>query len=162
MKSKLTFILIGLLVLSLAAVWQLKPKLPSLTTQLKQVPDQQIMTLKLGDWVLNVEVVNTPASITRGLSGRAEIGTDGMLFVLPRRQFPRFWMKEMKFNLDLVWIDGDTVIGITENVLAPDHETALSALPIYTPEDAVEMVLELPAGVASAKQLMPGNHLSFP
>ena len=162
MKFKLTFIITGFLVLSLAAVWQLKPKLPSLTTQLKQVPDQQIMALKLGDWVLNVEVVNTPASITQGLSGRDELGADGMLFVLPRRQFPRFWMKEMKFNLDLVWIDGDTVIGITENVLAPDHETALSALPIYTPEDAVEMVLELPAGVAVAKQLMPGNHLSFP
>ena len=129
----------------------------SLHTSLKKIPDSTHTYLTIGDDVLRVEVVHTPESITRGLSGRPEIGADGMLFVLPQNQVPVFWMKEMQFDLDLVWIAGDSVQKVTPNVPAPDPETALSDLPKYSPSEVADLVLEVPAGVAADLELVPGK-----
>ena len=48
-----------------------------------------------------------------GLSGRPNIGSDGLLFILPAGKH-RFWMKDMQFNLDMVWIDQNQVVGISK------------------------------------------------
>lgn len=104
---------------------------------------------------LSVEVVNTEESITQGLSGRSSIGADGMLFVLPSREIATFWMKDMLFPLDLVWIDGSLVVGVTANVLAP-APTATS-LPTYASPGSVTAVLELPAGRAEQLQIKAGS-----
>jgi len=68
-------------------------------------------TITVGDQDLTVEVVNTPSKTELGLSYRDEIGADGMLFELPQKQVPTFWMKGMLFDLDLVWIDCESSSG---------------------------------------------------
>lgn len=109
----------------------------------RQVPDKSMQQLQIGDHQLTVEVVNTSASITRGLSGRDHIGKTGMLFVLPSASQPAFWMKDMKFDLDLVWIGNDQVREITRQ--APALDVALSELPVYQPSQPINLVLEVPS-----------------
>lgn len=156
--TKIAFGVISLLGLFLAAYFLRAPKK---TPTLLAMPDHSQIQLTIGQKELTVEVVNTTASITQGLSGRAEIGSDGMLFVFTEKRIPQFWMKEMNFDLDLVWISGGQVISITPNVPHPAPATPLPELPHYLPPGAVDLVLEIPAGKAAGWSLRPGDAVSF-
>lgn len=127
---------------------------------LAMVPDRSTEIISADGPELEVEVVNTPASITLGLSGRSEIGRDGMLFVLPERRRASFWMKDMQFDLDLVWIDGDTIVGI-QTVPAPKANQLTQDLPSYDPGVPVTHVLEVAANTADEKGLFLGSKIQL-
>ena len=100
--------------------------------------------VKIGDTSIEVEIVDTPRARTKGLSGRKTLpdGT-GMLFVFDQGGEYGFWMKEMNFAIDIVWIDeGLEVVGITER-LTPETFPE-----IFYPPRKVMYVLELPAGTS--------------
>lgn len=126
-----------------------------------KIKDHQKITLQIAERKLEVEVVNTPESITRGLSAREQLGSDGMLFILPQRVIPRFWMKDMRFNLDLLWIDGDKIIDLTANVPAPKPNTKLQDLPIYSPQLPADKVLELKSSKIKELGIKTGDKLLF-
>lgn len=132
------------------------------------VSERQYAQITLADQPLNVEVVDTPEKLTLGLSYRDEIGADGMLFVLSQRQHASFWMKGMRFNLDILWIDclggepisdqgkwigamvkiGDQeclVVNETLNAPAPADPESDLGLPSYSSQRQVTHVLELEA-----------------
>ncbi len=108
---------------------------------------------------LMVEVVISPESTQQGLSGRSEIGADGMLFVFPQKEIRHFWMPDMKFNIDIVWINDETVVGIRENVLKP--MPLQKVLPTYTSNQPVNVVLELPAFRAQELSIQPGSRVMY-
>lgn len=127
-----------------------------------QIIDHQIMELRTADnQVLAVEVVTQPESITQGLSGRRQLGAQGMLFIFERPVTPSFWMKDMLFDLDLVWVRNGQVVAVTPSVPHPASNTPDSALPVYQPPQVVDMVLEVAAGDATKFSLTVGQHLSF-
>jgi uncharacterized membrane protein (UPF0127 family) len=121
----------------------------------KKLPDRSKVLLSVAGRPLLVEVVNTSASLTQGLSGRPAIGSDGMLFVFPKSQKAGFWMKDMQFDLDLIWIDQNKILEITPNVPAP--ATPDAKLPTYSPQQPVDKVLEVPAGTAAELGLEIGS-----
>jgi len=129
-----------------------------------RVPMQEIQTtftdrekrvMHFDQTSIEVEVVTKPESITLGLSGREEIGADGMLFVLPERRIPSFWMPDMKFDIDIVWIDTDTVLALSEFV--PKPKLGQTTLSTYSPPGPVDLVLELPAGMAATLGIKAGT-----
>lgn len=117
--------------------------------------------IKVEDRDLKVEVVDEADEINLGLGYRDEIGSDGMLFVMPREAIYPFWMKGMRIGLDLVWIDCGTekqgnretdkqqecgVVDITEKVSAPEDPEDVDSLEIYQPSEPVTHVLEVDYG----------------
>lgn len=110
-------ILIGVLVLILVTVFWPKPK----------------HFLTLGTTRINVEIAQTEAEQERGLSGRADLPENhGLLFVYTQDARPAFWMKEMNFPIDIIWLDKNlTVVGIERNI-SPDTypQTFSSPAPI--------------------------------
>ncbi len=100
--------------------------------------------LILGDTTFNLEIADTPATRAQGLSGRTELKTnEGMLFIFPREDYYRFWMKEMNFALDLIWLDQNLIIvDITAN-LQPDTYPQT-----VTSDQPAQYVLEITAGHA--------------
>lgn len=122
--------------------------------------DHQLVRLQIGGQTLKVEVVNSPQSITQGLSGRDQVGSDGMLFIFPQAKQASFWMKEMKFDLDVVWLADSQVVAVTKDVPHPAAETPLTELPTYSPPKAVEMVLEVPSGTADKFGWQPGTPIT--
>ncbi len=108
----------------------------------------QLNTTKLiiNNHELQVETVTTPEKMALGLSGRDELGSDGMLFIFSEKQPLSFWMKEMKFSIDIIWIAENQVIEITPSAPIPEKNVSLSQLPRYSPQAAADMVLEIPAG----------------
>lgn len=124
--------------------------------QSRRQPIPALRTLQINSQTLQVEIADEPDEITLGLSFRSQIGSDGLLFVLPSRTVPAFWMKGMKFPLDFVWIDRNTVVDVTANV--PIQEGAIdSELILYRPTAAVTHVLELNAGAIESLKINVGD-----
>lgn len=127
----------------------------SVSQQLMNSSDHSLATFVLRGKNYRFEIVNTNASTEQGLSGRAQIGSDGLLFAFPQLEYQRFWMKEMKFDLDLIWLQDLKIIDITPQVPHPTQQNP--ALPVYVPKLPVNQVLELPAGQAAAWKLQLGD-----
>ena len=126
------------------------------TNAASSTPKTQLLTI--GKQQLHVEIAQTNSQITLGLGERDVLGSDGMLFVMPSRSIPAFWMKGMRFDLDFVWIDGVKVVDITQNVSAqkgsPENE-----LRVYSPQVAVTHVLELNAGEVGRRGISIGDEV---
>jgi len=107
---------------------------------------KEFALLSVGQQQYAVEVARIRAAQEQGLSNRDSIGSDGMLFIFSTNQNATFWMKGMRFGLDIVWIYNGTVIGIDQNVSPPmggqDPEIRQSP-------GSISQVLELPAGSAN-------------
>lgn len=103
---------------------------------------------------LNVEIADNPAERTQGLSDRASLPADnGMLFVFADKRVRSFWMKNMHFPLDIIWVDGDKIIGINKN-LPPEGETPANH---YQSPGAADYVLEVNAGWADEHGVEAGD-----
>lgn len=121
-------------------------------------------TLPTRELVINsrrlvVEIADEPEEQRRGLSYRESLGRDrGMLFVFPEATRQRFWMRGMRFPLDLVFINGDQVVHIAENVPPPSK----GGIPVVVlPTEAADKVLELNAGMAAALGLVVGYAIAI-
>jgi uncharacterized membrane protein (UPF0127 family) len=94
---------------------------------------------------VQVEVANTPGRMRRGLSGRSSLAEGrGMIFPYARADRHGFWMYDMHFDIDIVWIRGDRIVDVTSQ--AP-HDPP-GELPVYRPGVPADLVLEVPAGTA--------------
>ncbi|MDO8728958.1 MAG: DUF192 domain-containing protein [bacterium] len=98
--------------------------------------------IKINDTSIKVEIVDTPETREQGLSDRETLSEGaGMLFIFDSPANYGFWMKDMKFAIDIVWIDEKShVIGIEREVLPGTFPQT------FYPNQPVKYVLELPAG----------------
>src|SRR3990167_108779 len=74
--------------------------------------------MRFGSKHLKYEIVDTSAEREKGLSGRTSLGADqAMLFVFDTADKYCFWMKDMKFPIDMVWLDSSKkVVHMEQNV----------------------------------------------
>ena len=92
---------------------------------------------------VQVEVANTPGRMSQGLSGRASLAKGrGMIFPYARADRHGFWMYDMHFDIDIVWIRDGRIVDVTSR--AP-HDPP-GELPVYRPGVPADLVLEVPAG----------------
>ena len=114
---------------------------------LKASSELQQATIKVGKKTFTAELALSVAEQAQGLSNRPSMPKDhGMLFVFTRPTSPPFWMKDMQFSIDIVWILRDRVVGISPNLPIPKPGTKPEKLQIYSPPSPVDYVLELRAG----------------
>jgi uncharacterized protein len=114
-------------------------------------------TVIIGNYRVIVEIVETAADRSQGLSGREslEIGK-GMLFVFENSGIYGFWMKDMNFPIDIVWIDEERlIVGISHQVEPESYPE------VYYPARSVKYVLEIPAGEALSQGLSVGDVVQF-
>lgn len=91
----------------------------------------------------------------RGLGGRDSLGTkEGMLFWYADTAKRCFWMKDMRFAIDMLWVSYDKKLVKIEGSVQPDtYPQAYCATAQY--------VIELRAGTAAKEGLRVGDKLSF-
>jgi len=94
---------------------------------------------------IRAEVVSSPAALYRGLSGRAELCRDcGLLFNFSGSAEREFVMRDMRFPLDIIFINGGQIINIAAN-LEPEGNNPQH---IYRSTGPVNQVLEVNSGSA--------------
>lgn len=81
----------------------------------------------------------------------------GMLFVFDEEKIYPFWMKDMKFSIDIIWMNADKeVVYIWDNAV-PCGEIC----PIIDPKESGMYVLEVNAGLAEKYDIGVGDSARF-
>jgi len=116
-----------------------------------------VREIKIGGNKIMAEIVANPEKRALGLSGRDGSCPDcGMLFVFEKPGEYSFWMKDMRFDLDIVWISNGEITGIEKNI---SHTGGSST--VVRPNVPVNDVLEVNAGTSDKLKLKEGDKLSF-
>ncbi len=123
-----------------------------------RVPAAPFPSVQIGGQTVHVTIADTPDKREQGLSGRKGLAPDeGMLFVFPGDGQYGFWMKDMLFSIDIVWVSASsTVVDIQANV-SPDTYPS-----VFQPKAAARYVLELPAGFAKLYNVQKGGAVVLP
>jgi len=104
--------------------------------------DTYILNIGSTGKTFKVETVVSPPALQRGLSGRPSLASGtGMLFIFQALSKQSMWMPDMRFPLDIVWLDENlSVVSITYG-LQPCKTTAdcPSSSSIYSAKYAIEM-----------------------
>lgn len=110
-------------------------------------------TMSIGERIYILEKVDTAIAEEKGLGGRESLCTTcGMLFEFKKPGRYAFWMKDMRFPLDIVWFLGDRVVFIA-------HDVQSDFSGIFEPDIAADRVVEVNAGVA--RNLLVGDKIFF-
>lgn len=118
-------------------------------------------TVRIGNTDINVDVRDTAMSRAQGLSGRPTLESGhGMLFIFDKPGEYGFWMKDMNFAIDILWIQDGKVVGISEN-LAPEPEKNILTLTVHRPPQPVQHVLEILAGAAKQYGFAVGDSVDI-
>lgn len=105
----------------------------------------------------HVAVADSPEERQRGLSGTSHLGKNqGLLFRFEANGRHGFWMKDMKYSLDIVWISAEKRVLHVQTGVEP-----ASFPEVYFAPQPDRYVLELPAGTASAAGIVPGATLKW-
>ena len=113
--------------------------------------------LRVGGQTYHLEMAATPAAQQKGLGGRVAMAHDqGMLFSFDHPALECFWMKDMHFALDIIWLAANQRIGAIEANISP------STYPhTFCPKVSAKYVIELDAGQAAAARLQIGQSLTW-
>lgn len=80
-----------------------------------------------------------------------------MLFVFAEKDIKSFWMKDMNFPLDIIWLNGEKIVKISHN-LPPEGRQPTNT---YSSGVPVDYVLEVPAGFCDTNKIKEGNTVFY-
>ena len=106
---------------------------------------------------INVAIADTPALQALGLGNRDGLqSSEGMLFVFNVDKEYAFWMKDMRFSIDMVWISAaGNIVYLEQNVSPATYPQD------FVPTSPARYVLELPAGYALSHGFKVGDIVTF-
>ena len=112
----------------------------------------------LNKTMLRAEIANDEESQRKGLSGRLGIDENyAMLFVFDHNDHHKMWMKDMKFSVDMIWINDKKRVVYVKHSVKPDAEPYEK----YAPPVPAKYVLEVKAGVAKPASATVGSLVKF-
>ncbi len=107
---------------------------------------------------ISVEIADTPEKQEKGLGERDSLAWDhGMYFEYSQPAFYAFWMKGMRFPIDIIWLRDGRIVGFEVNV--PFEKGANG--PTVRPRELVDAVLEVPAGYSAASGWRIGDRVQL-
>lgn len=114
-----------------------------------------------GRVTIQAEIADTPETRARGLGDRDGLKPGwGMLFISSRAEVQNFWMKDMRFCLDIIWIERGVITGAAQN-LCPQPGASDAELKVVSSDIPVTYVLEMPAGWLAQLGLGTGTSVAI-
>lgn len=115
---------------------------------------KQSKKIVIGNTTFFAETVSRGNDLEKGLGQRDNLCEFcGMLFEFPVAKRHSFWMKDMKFPLDIIWINNKQIVYVEKNV-SPNFKGVMSPI-----EDSNE-VLEINAGSCEKYGIKVGDTVS--
>jgi len=122
-------------------------------TSQTQAPSNSVT---INNHTFKVELAKTAKEQQMGLSGRDSLSQDqGMLFIFDHPDYYNFWMKNMKFPLDIIFINGSKIVSIVKNAKPPQSPNVNP--PVLKPEGLVDKVLEINGGLTDKYNIKKGD-----
>lgn len=139
-------------VILVVVLWLISPALKKDSLEIATINGQ----------VFFLEIADRKYQWQRGLSGRQSLAdNEAMLFVFDTYRQPIFWMKDMNFAIDILWIKDGQVVDFDKNVYPSPKGTPLNELAIFSPDIEVNMVMEIVAGSIDRLNIQKGNSVYF-
>lgn len=115
--------------------------------------------VSVNDHSFNVEIAKSDKEKQIGLSEKDILGeNDGMLFVFDNLDYHSFWMRNMKFPIDIIYINGTNVNTIFRNA---SPSSSNKDLIIYQPKEKSDKVFEVNSGTADKYNIKEGTSLDI-
>jgi len=115
-------------------------------TRLVSLAGYNKASVGIGTAIFSADIADTESERDKGLSGRSSLADDrAMLFRFDVPAVPVFWMKDMKFPLDIIWIRNGKVVGYVTDIY-PEPGVSERDIKRYSPSTPIDMALEVPAG----------------
>lgn len=133
-----------------------------LVNKIEKMKPQPVVTIN--DIKIPVEIADTQPKWENGLSNRSSLDANsGMLFVFAKKDIKTpFWMKDMRFSIDIIWINDDKIIQIDKGLPFPEPGTSDTQLKTYIPSTLIDYVLEVNAGFSDKKGIKVGDTIKLP
>jgi len=114
-------------------------------------------TVTVGNAKYEVLIAETTQELERGLSGVSSLSpSSGMFFIFQTSAKYSFWMKDMKFPIDIIWIDDSLhVVFIKESVSPETYPDT------FAPPSSARYVLEVSAGEVGKNKIKVGDSVTF-
>ncbi|MEO8637353.1 MAG: DUF192 domain-containing protein [Candidatus Taylorbacteria bacterium] len=129
----------------------------SLENQVKSFASKPFLLAKIGSTPIILQEAVTGYERTLGLSGRASLPKDqGLFFVFEHPDFNYIWMKDMKFSIDILWLDSN--FKITDIV---EDATPQSFPNSFAPKEKSYYVLEVNSGFVRRNGIKIGDALEI-
>ena len=123
------------------------------------LPFGKTSTAEVNGNKLNLIVAKSEKDRQKGLSGRKSLNQNqGMIFIFDHKDSYGFWMKDMLFPIDIIFIDDETVVYVVKK--APSSAQVPNLI-IYKPDEPVNRVLEINAGLADKFKIDKGTKIKF-
>ncbi len=153
MKNLALLIILFLIVVAVAGISKFNIK----DIYNPQAIDNNISNGSIGNQKLQLEIANNASPRALGLSGRESLEDgSGMLFVFPEVGKYGFWMKDMNFPIDIIWINNEMrVVGVEKNIAPDTYPDSF-----YPPGD-IKYALEVPGGYFDKYSLKIDDALSL-
>ena len=104
----------------------------------------------------SVDVARTDLEKQKGLAIYDELPNEkGMIFPFQKSDYYSFWMKDMKFPIDIIYINDNKIVDIFKNVPVPNFQD--ETLPILRPKSPSSLVLEINAGLSEKYRFKIGD-----
>jgi len=118
---------------------------------------ENIKYVEIGEQKVKIDLALSTKEHAKGLSGRKILENNtGMLFVFEKPAKYSFWMKEMNFPIDIIWINENfEVIYIKKNAEPSSYPDT------FSPDGEAKYVLEVPALFVEKNNLVIGNSAQF-
>jgi hypothetical protein len=105
-----------------------------------------------------VDVAKTDSQKEKGLSIYKNIEENqGMIFPFSKTDYYTFWMKDMKFPIDIIYIRNNAIVDIFKDAQPPKSPNDF--LPTYTTKSQADTVLEINAGLSQKYKFKIGNRV---
>ena len=119
--------------------------------------ENELTIIVNNDLRLKSDVSSTTNERTVGLSKYDSLRpNESMLFIFEEKGLYSFWMRNMKFPIDIIWLnENKEVVSIKENADPADYPQS------YGPDDDSLYVLETVAGFASENSIALGDQMSW-
>ena len=113
--------------------------------------------LEIGGKEIKIDISDNDCKRVQGLSDRKDMSeNNGMLFIFDKEGNYPFWMKEMNFSIDIIWVDDNfNVVGIEKSVATSTYPEA------FGEKYSAKYVLELSSGFSDKNNVEVGNKISF-
>ena len=120
----------------------------------------QHVNVTLNGLVLVADIAATDEQRTNGLSVKDRLDeNEAMLFVFDYEALHTFWMKNMKFPIDIIWIDSDKTVVYIEHNVEPCSSDIFC--PVFRPDHDSLYVLETIGGFAEMHDIVKGTIVEF-
>jgi uncharacterized membrane protein (UPF0127 family) len=119
--------------------------------------NKNIQYVAIAGQKVKVDAAITKGEKEKGLSGRTGLEKNtGMLFIFDQPGKYPFWMKDMNFSIDIIWLSADKKVMYIKKDARPE-----SYPEAFGPEEDAKYVLEVPAGFSEENNLQRGDTALF-